>query len=139
MVLRIENGFLVQTPHLEADIDVAGEGVEGGPLGLLLESAETRRIKLGELGRNVHQGAELRFGELRRGGGEAVRVVGEAGGGRLERRDGTLIVERLRRGDDCEHPWPLESGGATVNARRKPLKTEDFRHFPVQAAFSVER
>ncbi len=55
MILREGDGRFVERPRLEAEIDVAGKGVERWALRLGVEARETIGVELGQLRRDVHQ------------------------------------------------------------------------------------
>jgi len=103
MILCKGDPGLVQAVHLEARIDVPGEGVEGGALRLSLEAAEAAGVELGKLVGNVHQLAQAALRELRRPGGQDRCLRLEDRTACREGRQRPCIIERLGGREDGEH------------------------------------
>jgi hypothetical protein len=59
MVLRKGDGGLIKRMDLKAGIDIAGKGKERLPFGQIGKIVETLDIQLRQLGRNMHQLAQL--------------------------------------------------------------------------------
>jgi hypothetical protein len=99
---------------LEADIDVACEGIDGLPLGLVGKAAEALRIERRELVRDVHEAGQLLGAEPCRRSRQLERVFPERGRSGRKRRHRTVEVQRLGGGDDGQHRRRVAGGGGGV-------------------------